>query len=861
MEINGTEAADTVVGTQSDTDWHNYYGKGGDDFYQLYQGAVLGGPGADHIERLPSTELWRQVRAAYWDSPHSVVADLQAGWADDGWGSRDTLIGVTQFSGSWHGDTVFGSSADDLIDMGGGVNVVDGRGGDDIVYIPDWGRGLSAADFTINVSIDGKSATITYGAEPGFKTTMSNVERLGIHDGSWTLAEFIKPADMADIGLVAGPSARWNASGALGTPVTLSFSFAASAPASGVGATGFQSFSTAQRDAVRAILADVGAATGLTFLEQAGGGQLSFGASAQSATKGVAALPGQANAGQVWMDVDSLRDITRGTEGYAALLHEIGHALGLRHPVNVDPGDTNADQWRVEDALASMTVMAQAGSGDGLFPSTYSAYDIAALRYLYGSEAINLGDTRYVLSGLRQLSDTSIVDDGGNDTIDASSAQAGCAIDLRAGHLSSVGVSANGLAAIGNLSLGLDTVIENAVGSAFDDVITGNAADNVLTGAKGNDWIDGGAGRDTAVFAGARSDYLVSSGFGKLFVSARDGSAGFDTLLSVEVLRFADQTVVLGSGAFGADLEIGVDQNASVAGQLPAASDASTGVRYTVLKGPASGTLQLGLDGAFVYTPQAGFAADDSFTYTLANSAGAANVYTGFVTVRAVAPNQAGSARDDHMNGSGSDDIISALAGNDNIAGSAGNDHIDGGSGRDVLAYAGLRADYTIAAGAGGTFSVQKALGAGTDSLSNVERLLFADGAIALDIGGIGGTAYRIYQAAFNRTPDQGGLGFWVAMLDQGLTGFDIAAGFVASAEFKAAYGDGISNLAMVTQFYQNILHRAPEAAGRDYWVGALNAHVATTAQVLSLISDSQENQDGLAAVIGNGFAYTPYLA
>lgn len=58
-----------------------------------------------------------------------------------------------------------------------------------------------------------------------------------------------------------------------------------------------------------------------------------FGVSQQAATKGVTWLPGQGGeaAGDVWMDVESMLDMAPGTEGYAALLHEIGHALGLRH--------------------------------------------------------------------------------------------------------------------------------------------------------------------------------------------------------------------------------------------------------------------------------------------------------------------------------------------------------------------------------------------------------------------------------------------------------------------------------------------------------------------------------------------------
>ena len=43
-------------------------------------------------------------------------------------------------------------------------------------------------------------------------------------------------------------------------------------------------------------------------------------------------------------------------------------------------------------------------------------------------------------------------------------------------------------------------------------------------------------------------------------------------------------------------------------------------------------------------------------------------------------------------------------------------------------------------------------------------QLRFSNGVNALDIGSgqIGGMAYRIYKAAFNRTPDNGGLKYWM---------------------------------------------------------------------------------------------------
>ena len=83
--------------------------------------------------------------------------------------------------------------------------------------------------------------------------------------------------------------------------------------------------------------------------------------------------------------------------------------------------------------------------------------------------------------------------------------------------------------------------------------------------------------------------------------------------------------------------------------------------------------------------------------------------------------------------------------------------------------------------------------------------------------------------------------------------------GFIGSAEFKTVYGAAPTNRDLVTKFYENILHRAPEQAGFDFWFGVLESHAAPLAQVLASISESNENQVGLVGVIGNGFAYMPF--
>ncbi len=211
--------------------------------------------------------------------------------------------------------------------------------------------------------------------------------------------------------------------------------------------------------------------------------------------------------------------------------------------------------------------------------------------------------------------------------------------------------------------------------------------------------------------------------------------------------------------------------------------------------------------------------------------------------------------------GGAGNDVLSGNAGHDRLIGQGGNDRLEGGAGLDTAVYAGARAGFTVTRGAASATVVDRGGAEGTDTLVSVERLQFADGAIALDVGadGIAGKAYRIYKAAFARTPDEGGVGYWLSRMDQGLSLVSVAQEFVTSEEYRKAYDSKLSNEALVTKYYQNILGRAPEKAGLDYWTGVLDRKEASVAQVLANISESGENIDGTAAVIGNSFGYQPY--
>jgi serralysin len=117
-----------------------------------------------------------------------------------------------------------------------------------------------------------------------------------------------------------------------------------------------------------------------------------------------------------------------------------------------------------------------------------------------------------------------------------------------------------------------------------------------------------------------------------------------------------------------------------------------------------------------------------------------------------------------------------------------------------------------------------------------------------------------VYQAAFDRLPDAGGVGFWMSALDNGTSLVDIAAGFMASPEFIGMYGANPSTTDFVSKLYQNILHRQGETAGINFWVSVLDQNLATRAAVLADFSGQAENIALVAPTIQNGFVYTPWV-
>jgi hypothetical protein len=177
---------------------------------------------------------------------------------------------------------------------------------------------------------------------------------------------------------------------------------------------------------------------------------------------------------------------------------------------------------------------------------------------------------------------------------------------------------------------------------------------------------------------------------------------------------------------------------------------------------------------------------------------------------------------------------------------------IDGGAGLDTLVLFGHQDQYHITHTTTG-FSI---FGNGVDEwVTNVERIQLTNGYLALDINGDAGQAYRLYQAAFDRTPDAAGLGYQTHQLDLGYSLSQVAAAFIASPEFQSKYGN-VDDKTFITLLYNNVLHRAPDADGLQYHLNEI-AQGQSRADVLTHFSESPENQANVIGQIQDGMFMT----
>ena len=541
-----------------------YYGLEGDDEISIDSGGIAeGGPGNDIISVLAGLPLQNAI-ICYWSATAAIFVDLEAGYAEDGLGTRDKLVNVHNVHGfKQSGDKGYGSSGDDNFFLNPYTNqqgkiYFDGRGGYDNVEIAI-DKSRAQGELVLTISADARKVIAYQSNFPGFIFELNNIESVATWEHALqkrVLFDLTSLIDITKIGqetLLRGYKG-WQIDN-VGTQTTLTYSFLNQVPASGYeGGTDFSAFSAAQQQTVRDLFYVLQNQTGLAFTEVSGDtGQIRFGVNQQSNTRGYSFIPdelrGDARAGDVWLDQETVAVMKPGQEGYYVLLHELAHALGLQHPLP-ETDTSGATVLLNSFSSISNTVMldvSDATQGNS-WPTWFGNLDIQALRYLYGYRAYSTSNDVYAVTNTS--SNMSIVDDGGVDSLDASAASISARIDLREGKLSSIGANADGTSKSNNVSISIGSLIENVTGTLFDDRITCNQLNNQITYIGGNDIVDGLAGIDTIRIWKSSSEFSVKkdSATGYWNVQSSNISSGTIELRNTERLLFPDKSWALDTG-------------------------------------------------------------------------------------------------------------------------------------------------------------------------------------------------------------------------------------------------------------------------------------------------------------------------
>ncbi|MBB5223126.1 serralysin [Amaricoccus macauensis] len=530
----------------------------------------------------------------------------------------------------------------------------------------------------------------------------------------------------------------------------ISYSFPDELADVGYSVDGFSMFSTTQVATAQRVLEGEGAPAyagfsveGLTDLEMSyagtgnGAGTLRYANSSAAPTAYAYYPSNEIYGGDSWYGYSGSNPIEANYH-YHAIMHETGHALGLKHGQETTyfgslPSATNSMEFSVM-TYSSYVGDSYTGYSNETwgYAQTYMMYDIAALQYLYGADyETNSGDTVYswsptsgatyvdgaeaITPGGNRVFET-IWDGGGSDTYDLSNYTTNLHVDLSPGGYSTLSSSQIAYLGDGHYARGnvfnallhegdLRSLIENATGGSGADVIFGNQAANTLDGGSGNDALSGGAGADV-LLGSAGDDSLVGEGGNDTLDGgdgrdAMDGGPGSDTVrygantLSVRVdlaagmVSFPGQalpgeaviSIENAEGGSGNDIFVGDGAANSFYGN--AGNDTFDGAGGTDhFDGGA------GIDVVFYSGNTAPVRVDlTNGVVTFPGQGAASETVVAIENVQGGSGNDIliGDAANNALSGNNGNDLLAGRVGDDGLFGGSGNDTLDGGDGTDIL--------------------------------------------------------------------------------------------------------------------------------------------------------------------------------
>ncbi|QEG23454.1 M10 family metallopeptidase [Mariniblastus fucicola] len=205
-----------------------------------------------------------------------------------------------------------------------------------------------------------------------------------------------------------------------------------------------------------------------------------------------------------------------GTAFNFTVIHEVGHALGFKHPFEGQPSLSIFNNFDYNTVMAYEHFNGNS-TFDGPYPeqpSSLMLYDIQELQRLYGArESFNPENNHYRFNDAHQQA---IYDTGGIDTLNLTRHTIATTVDLREGQRSTLekqGTDIDGnptfTAYENSVLIPYGVIIENARTGSGSDYVGGNETSNTLItndgldtliGRGGNDVLRGGDGADTYIW-------------------------------------------------------------------------------------------------------------------------------------------------------------------------------------------------------------------------------------------------------------------------------------------------------------------------------------------------------------------------